>query len=198
MKEKSFLTQRAILLSCIASVMLVGFIDYVTGYELSFFVFYFIPISIGAWMLGSRRAYQLVALSTAIWFVAEWYTGHPYSGMLVYVWNGLIRFIAFFTAGFAVSRIQGLLAEERQIAKELKDALEQVRTLSGLLPICSWCKKIKNDRGYWQKIEEYIQQHSDVQFSHGLCQDCASKVLNDEMSEETADTESGDGLESQG
>lgn len=52
----------------------------------------------------------------------------------------------------------------------------QVRKLSGLLPICASCKKIRDDRGYWQQLEKYIQEHSSVLFSHGVCPDCARKL----------------------
>lgn len=63
------------------------------------------------------------------------------------------------------------LTRERLIEK-LGDALAQVRTLSGLLPICSICKKIRDDRGYWNRIESYIETHSEAQFSHGICKEC--------------------------
>jgi PAS domain S-box-containing protein len=58
---------------------------------------------------------------------------------------------------------------------ELQDALADIQTLSGLLPICAHCKKIRDDKGYWNQIEEYISRFSDASFSHSLCPDCASK-----------------------
>lgn len=58
----------------------------------------------------------------------------------------------------------------------LERALAQVRTLHGLLPICSYCKKIRNDKGFWTKVESYLSEHTDVQFSHGLCPDCLREL----------------------
>jgi hypothetical protein len=58
---------------------------------------------------------------------------------------------------------------------DLKQALGEVKALSGLLPICSSCKKIREDTGYWTQIEQYIQTHSDAVFSHGLCPECAAR-----------------------
>jgi DNA-binding response OmpR family regulator len=55
---------------------------------------------------------------------------------------------------------------------ELEDALAQVRQLQGLLPICSYCKKVRDDKNYWQQVEAYIGERSGVQFSHGICPDC--------------------------
>jgi transcriptional regulator with GAF, ATPase, and Fis domain len=56
--------------------------------------------------------------------------------------------------------------------EKLEKALSEVKTLSGLIPICSHCKKIRDDKGYWNQVEAYIQQHSDAKFSHGICRDC--------------------------
>jgi len=68
-------------------------------------------------------------------------------------------------------------AQEREkLIESLQEALAQVKTLSGLLPICSNCKKIRDDSGYWRKIEEYLQKHSQAEFSHGLCPQCAHQL----------------------
>ena len=62
----------------------------------------------------------------------------------------------------------------------IKDKLyaktEQLKVLTGLLPICARCKKIRDDQGYWNQIEAYIQMHSDAKFSHGICPDCAERL----------------------
>ena len=63
--------------------------------------------------------------------------------------------------------------------KELEQALSQVKQLQGMLPICSYCKKIRNDQNYWQKVEGYISEHTDVEFSHGICPDCHAQVMSD-------------------
>ncbi|MCA1793751.1 MAG: transporter substrate-binding domain-containing protein [Desulfobacteraceae bacterium] len=63
--------------------------------------------------------------------------------------------------------------------RHLQDALEKVKTLRGLLPICMHCKKIRDDKGYWNQMEAYIHKHSDVEFSHSICSDCAKKYYPD-------------------
>jgi len=64
-----------------------------------------------------------------------------------------------------------------QIEKNrLEAALSQIKTLSGLLPICANCKKIRDDRGYWNQIESYIRDHSDARFTHGICPECLKKL----------------------
>jgi DNA-binding NtrC family response regulator len=66
--------------------------------------------------------------------------------------------------------------EREKLIRELRQALAEVKTLSGLLPICASCKKIRDDKGYWNQIEVYIRDHSQAEFSHGLCPDCAKKL----------------------
>ena len=73
--------------------------------------------------------------------------------------------------------------EREKLIADLQEALANVKTLSGLLPICSYCKKIRNDEGYWQQLEAYIHQRSEAQFSHGVCPDCYKRVVA-EMDEE--------------
>ena len=70
--------------------------------------------------------------------------------------------------------------EERQaLVTELESALAQVRTLQGFLPICSECKKIRDDEGYWKEVELYISEHTDSVFSHGICPDCAHELYGE-------------------
>jgi response regulator RpfG family c-di-GMP phosphodiesterase len=72
------------------------------------------------------------------------------------------------------------IALQRTLAdrvRELQEALSRVKVLQGLLPICSYCKKIRNDGDYWERVEDYISEHTDAQFSHGICPDCYEKVV---------------------
>jgi hypothetical protein len=70
--------------------------------------------------------------------------------------------------------------EKDKMIVELQKALSEIKTLSGLLPICASCKKIRDDKGYWNKIEGYIQKNSDAQFSHGLCPECSDEIYGKE------------------
>jgi CheY-like chemotaxis protein len=64
---------------------------------------------------------------------------------------------------------------------ELEDALSRVKQLQGLLPICSYCKKIRDDRNYWEQVESYIARHSEAQFSHGICPDCYAQFVTPDI-----------------
>jgi len=74
--------------------------------------------------------------------------------------------------------------ERERLIVDLREALASVRTLRGMLPICAACKKIRDDQGYWQAVERYISEHSEAEFSHGLCPDCMKKLYPEFYEEE--------------
>jgi AmiR/NasT family two-component response regulator len=69
------------------------------------------------------------------------------------------------------------LVEMRRLNDEVKKALDEVRTLKGFLPICCSCKKIRDDKGYWEQVEDYVLKHTDAKFSHGYCPDCLKQYF---------------------
>lgn len=75
-----------------------------------------------------------------------------------------------------VTERQQAQLEKDELIVELQDALSRVKTLTGMLPICASCKKIRDDQGYWKQIEIYIKDHAEVDFSHGICADCCDKL----------------------
>jgi len=75
-----------------------------------------------------------------------------------------------------ISRRKSAEQERERLIAELQTALAQVRTLSGLLPICSHCKKIRDDQGYWNQLEAYVARHSNAEFTHSICPECAAKL----------------------
>ena len=78
------------------------------------------------------------------------------------------------------SRDHILLRQRTRLITELRVALEGIKTLRGLIPICAQCKKIRNDEGYWQQVESYVGEHSEAEFTHGLCPGC-TQDLRDEF-----------------
>ncbi|MDY6862086.1 MAG: PAS domain-containing protein [Thermodesulfobacteriota bacterium] len=128
--------------------------------------------------------YDVYGKSTLLkdgWHAEGWY----------YNLGGLNRYIIFDAAPVynskgnlvgAVETLQDISERKRieekneKLAKELQETLDKVKLLSGLIPICASCKKIRDDRGYWNQIELYIRDHSEAIFSHGICPDCSKKL----------------------
>ncbi len=99
-----------------------------------------------------------------------------------------LLFVAAVSYGLEASREQyGRLVMEnsRQLLEEkenLEQARSRIRTLSGLIPICSYCKNIRDDTGYWQQVEMYVRERSEAEFSHGICPECLEKIETGERS----------------
>jgi hypothetical protein len=185
MKDSAFFRGKSIFFFITLSVLALGYIDYVTGYELGFFVFYFAPIVIAAWKVGSTSSYLISILSSIVWFLSDILSSHPYSSIFFPFWNTAIRLVSFLIIAYTTSKLRFLLTKERETAQALRDAVSQIKTLSGLIPICASCKKIRDDKGYWNQLEAYIQQHSEAEFSHGICPDCMKKLYGVALEEDT-------------
>jgi len=78
-----------------------------------------------------------------------------------------------------ITELKGIESEKDALITDLKNALAKIKKLEGLLPICSYCKKVRDDKGYWSKIETYIHKHSYAEFSHSICPECAKKYYPD-------------------
>lgn len=71
------------------------------------------------------------------------------------------------------------ITDIRRAQKDLEEAVKEIKTLKGIIPICASCKNIRDDKGYWNQIESYIKEHSDADFSHSICPECAKKLYPD-------------------
>jgi len=101
--------------------------------------------------------------------------------MLIFIVTGILLSwgIALITLNrlyYSIKKYKQAEEEKERLIDDLQHALSEVKKLSGLLPICASCKKIRDDRGYWNQIESYIKDHSEAQFSHSMCPECAEKL----------------------
>jgi PAS domain S-box-containing protein len=121
---------------------------------------------------AEERKYRIVRPDGSV----RWVSDKAYA---IYDENGEVYRIA----GTAEDITTRKTAEEKvvQTTSELEDALAKIKTLKGLIPICAWCKKIRDDRGYWKILETYLKEHSEAEFTHGICPDCLSKVKQKEQ-----------------
>lgn len=87
-----------------------------------------------------------------------------------------------FIVGIAhdITTIKRIEQDRERLIDELRNAVAKVRTLKGLLPICAACKKVRDDKGYWNQIESYLSRHTDADFSHALCPECLDKLYGNQ------------------
>jgi hypothetical protein len=104
--------------------------------------------------------------------VPMWYESRWFYAALVMVFLALIY-------GAHRVRVGQLVRRKDELKKRVDEALAQIKILGGLIPICASCKKIRDDKGYWNHLETYIHAHSEADFTHSICPDCAEKMLGD-------------------
>ena len=158
-------------------VIIIGLIDWISGYDLSFFEFFFLPVSIAAWFIGLGASIATAFLSAMVWFGADFLSGHLHSSHFSAVWNTTNRLASFLLIGWAVSKIRELLDREQKLVEKLQQSLAEIKILEGFLPICCECKKIRNQEGHWEQMEAYISKHTGTTFSHGYCPQCFRKAM---------------------
>jgi hypothetical protein len=139
-------------------------LDFVTGPFIQFPIFFVLPVMLMAWTTGLRWAsilaitLSLVRFSFHFWWQAPWTAGIAVINAILH--GGVLLVLATVTA---------------KLANYGRALRERVQTLEGILPICAFCKDIRNETGHWQQVESYVSHHSEAQFSHGVCPKCAEK-----------------------
>jgi len=160
----------------IALVILVaiGVMQDVTGTRVTMAPFYLIPIALVT-LRSSRTAGLLTSIVCGVMWISMDVRSPGYLFLWLDAWNNLLRVGVFVSSTLLLSRLKGDMIREMKLNADLQAALAEVHQLSGLLPICAWCKRIRDDEGNWQQIETYITVHSEADFTHGICPDCARK-----------------------
>lgn len=130
---------RAICLASLAILLLIGWLDYVTGYEFGFFIFYFIPVSIAAWFAGKRPGLAIALASAICWYLSDLYTHHPYSKAYFIYWEMFMRLISFLTTALTIARIRQMLINEIRLNEALQQAFEELSALRGQVANCPSC-----------------------------------------------------------
>jgi len=166
----------AIVVSGLLAMIAIGFIDYLIGYDISLSLFFLVPMLLVTRYAGKYPGYFLAVSSAVTWLFVD--RGlHPEISPVIPSINLLLRMFVFVVFVSLFARIQVVLADQRRIIGELRDAAEKIKILKGFIPICSWCKKIRNDEGYWEQLEQYLHTHSEAEFTHGICPECKEKIL---------------------
>ncbi|NTW49571.1 MAG: hypothetical protein HGB19_07585 [Chlorobiales bacterium] len=150
----------------------------------AFLWFYFYPIAT-LYLFGKKEGGVLVLTSwliSVIFLVLNLGTYHYSADISTrFVVTYVVVCIMSYALDSSRTEYYNKLLEEK---KSLEKALNDVKVLSGLLPICSACKKVRDDGGYWHQVEAYVQQHSEAQFSHGICPECVEKLYPDLLKKE--------------
>ena len=139
-------------------------IDFATGKYVMFPILFVVPVMLAAWFSAKRTAYALaVVLPLGRLAIASLFDKpDPFVFLAI---NALIRMVVLGLLAYLVART----------ARQTKELAQRVKQLEGILPICMFCKRIRDGQENWHPLEVYISQHSKANFSHGICADCAKK-----------------------
>jgi hypothetical protein len=159
-----------------------GWLDYVTGYEMSFFVFYSVPVGMAAWWAGRWPGIGAALGATVTWLLADYFSGTKYSAPFYYYWNSTIHFLAFMINAVTIAKIKSDLDQRHLLAAELESTRETLRAVSALLPACPACGKPRDSRADSGDAELVVLVREHPELSRTLCAGCRNdrvKVADD-------------------
>lgn len=172
-----------VVLTSLLTLGAVSYVDYATGYEFRFFIFYFIPVGLCGWHLGRLAALGMALLCGVIWFLLDVLTAHYYPHEAIRYWNGFTFFLAFTILGLVLhhlrqSRDKELEArrELERLVAELQESTQEIRKLqSGLQVVCAWTNRIKFE-GKWVALDEFLTNTLNVKVSHGISPEAFEEI----------------------
>lgn len=149
----------------VGTLGLVAYVDLATGFEISVFPLYALPISIAAWYFGGWGGVATAISSCGVWFWADVASGHVYTKPWIVYLNAGSRLVFFLFVALTVA----------YMASTLRRARAKLQAFSGTLPVCTDCEKIGDQNGYWWHFRAYLREYGDVVIQRKLCPDCARK-----------------------
>jgi len=174
---EQWIEQRApatIVFAAVVLLALIGYVDHIAPAEVAFLLFYLVPIFLITWKFEKPWGYFAGVASAIVWAIGEYSGSHAKAW--VAGWNLVFEVGLFLLFAGLIGSLHEHLFIQRTLNRRLEEAMAEVKQLSGLLPICAWCKKIRDDKGQWHQMEEYILTHADVDFTHSICPDCREKA----------------------
>jgi len=156
--------KRHLIISIISLITLfvISWLDFITGYELGFFIFYFIPVSISAWFNGSRSGLLMACMSAACWYLADFYSHHPYSKSFLIYWEMWMRWLTFLTTAFTVAKIRELVDREKHLRIELTKVIKENDELKVLFGNCA-SNRNNGNGGEGSRINQFNEKRLTAQ-----------------------------------
>ena len=156
-------------------LLLVGYVDYVTGYEVRFGSIYLLIVALAAWHLRALPLGIYSLVTVGVWTVANRLSGLHYSRAWIVYWNmgNLLGSIAI--TAICVSLIRTTLDEQHRLIRELRQLSLDARQLRGLMPVCRICDQLRTDSGYATEVAEYLRENTAADKIGGVCPECLQK-----------------------
>ncbi len=171
--------QKLIYAICLFLLVSIFSIDLFISLGVAAGVPYISVILVSLWIPKKKFTIAMAIISSVLTIAGFFYS--PVGGeMWKVIFNRSLALFAIWTTAILTLQRKKIEEDRLTAVQDAKELLEETKVLRGLLPICASCKKIRDDNGYWNQIEVFIEKHSDAQFSHGICQDCIEKLYGDQ------------------
>ena len=171
---------RIFLLSlCGVMLGLLGWIDAVAGFDYSLGPFYLVPGVFVAWLTGFRWGISFAVAAALLRLLTETHGSFPLPQSRHLFWDGSVYLMSFVAFSGMTAWVRELMDRRAALIQELQQSLAEVRELKGLLPICAWCKKVRDDEGYWLHVDTYLSSHTKATLTHGICRECRVKEFKE-------------------
>jgi hypothetical protein len=156
--------------------LIIGIIDYLTGYEIGMGVFYLLPIGLLSWFINRKAGIVMAVISAATIITADISAGKVIQNYFIDFWNLFVHFSFFTIVVYLVYQEKVSSDKNEMLEVRLQKALDEIKTLSGLLPICSSCKKICDSGDCWKQLELYVSENINAKFNHSICPECKENL----------------------
>ena len=160
-------------------------VEVATGPHFTFEPFYVPVVVFAAWRGGRLLAAGFSMVCAVLGVIAEHLLSEPllaftavFEHPAIPYWNGVAHLMMYLVVGLSVSALHAAVSERDKVVAELREAAKRIRTLQGLLPMCAWCKGIRDEQDLerWMPLEQYVSEHTNAQVTHGICPSCAQTM----------------------
>lgn len=190
--QRSLALQLKVLLASIANLLVLSYIDYLTGYQFIFFLYYFVPVALCGWYLGRVSVLCMAVLSGVSWCFIDILSNHQYPHDIFRYLNSFMCFLAFGAIGLLLHGLRHSLIEQKRARAELESALselerstQELRKLQGQLQVvCAWTKRVHVE-GKWIGLDEFLTEKLAAKISYGVSPEAMQEILNVEKNDET-------------
>jgi hypothetical protein len=157
-------------------LLAVALIDGFTTWEFGFSAFYLLPVIWLAWSRGTRQGVLLALMAGGTWYGVDVLSGRPLSSEFFRFWDACNHLGSYLLAAWVVGALRREIMAQQALNARLQETMDQVRELKGLLPVCAWCHKIRDDEGQWHPMEVYLSSRTKASPTHGICPSCAANL----------------------
>jgi K+-sensing histidine kinase KdpD len=169
-----------------ALVLLFSGFEYMTGSQLQFSVFYFIPIALLAWYVGLEASFAAAVLSAVIWWIVDFLGGRSYAMPLTGAANYALRLASFIVLAVVIARLRRARDREHQLNEQLANTVAELETSlaelnelrSQIQKVCAWTHRIESE-GKWVPMDQFLSEKLHLTISHGISEEAAQRFLEE-------------------